>query len=107
LTPDDRQFGRLEGKVDELSLRVGNVERAIAEQSATSSAEHAEVARKLDALNISMAASLKEQGERIDSLESTRDQQRGAMKMGDWLKAGLIALASLTVAVAGLFLGIR
>jgi hypothetical protein len=98
MNPDERpspyEFGRLEGKVDETIRRVGNVEEAITDMGRTSTAEHAEVGRKLDELGREFRQSLEARDHRIDSLESTRDKGSGAAKLIEVGK-GLVVLVLL------------
>jgi hypothetical protein len=101
LTPDDRAFGRLEGKVDETIDRVSRIEQSIASMGATSSAEHATVGRKLDELGKEFREGLERRDARIDSLESTRDKGSGvakAIEVGKGL--AVLALMLLTYLAA-------
>lgn len=67
--PSDREFGRLEGKVDELAHRVERVEQAVVAAAAASSAEHADVGRRLERL-----------GERFESALEKRDAAFAELK---------------------------
>lgn len=74
MTPDDREFGILIGKVDALSEQVAELRR-------TNSAEHAANGERLERLEASLREPLKDHENRIDSLEKTRDEGSGAAKL--------------------------
>jgi hypothetical protein len=95
VTPDDREFGRLEGKVDEMNARFDRVERAITDLRQHGSAEHAAVGEKLDALAADFRRALEPLYQRVDALESIRDKASGAFEAGSFLKgiAGFIIAA--------------
>lgn len=93
--PSDREFGRLEGKVDELGHRAERVEQAVVAAAAASSAEHADVGRRLERLGEKFEVAIANLSERTDSLERTRDKGEGAawaIKIGQGLVLFVIAL---------------
>jgi outer membrane murein-binding lipoprotein Lpp len=96
-----RELGRLEGKVDEMNARFDRVERAIDGLRQTGSAEHAAVGVKIDALAREFNGALEVRDNRIDSLESDRDQARGALQLGGFVKG----IAGFVVAALGYILG--
>lgn len=105
LTPEEqptaREFGRLEGKVDGMNLRVERVERAIIDSAAASSAEHGEMRRAVEGLGRDFNKALEKRDERIDSLESTRDKGSGAAKLVEVGKGlAILALMVLTYLAA-------
>ncbi|WP_312063648.1 hypothetical protein [Brevundimonas sp.] len=81
-----RQVERMNAKVDDVRERVIKLEAR-------------EYERQIEGLNDRLAAALK----RIDDLEGTRDQQRGAKGLVDWMRQtapwlfalGMAALAGL------------
>lgn|GEM_PF-5429184 len=74
MTPDDREFGILIGKVDALTEQVAELRR-------TNSAEHAANGERLERLEASLREPLKDHEQRIDSLETTRDEGKGAARL--------------------------
>lgn len=81
-----RQVERMNGKLDDVRERVIKLESRDYE-------------RRIEALNTALAASLT----RIDGLESTRDHQRGAKALVDWLRVTAPwLLAGIAAFVAGL-----
>lgn len=81
--PTDREFGRLEGKVDALGERFTAFE-------SRSSTEHAETNAALEKLS-----------EKIDSLEATRDRQSGFLQAGALVKGAFAALLTFVGMLIG------
>lgn len=83
-----RQVERMNSKVDDVRERVIKLEAR-------------EYERQIEALNDRLGSALK----RIDDLEGTRDQQRGAKGLIDWVRQTapwLIAIAMAGLAAMGL-----
>lgn len=81
-----RQVERIGGKVDDVRERVIKLEAR-------------EYERQIEGLNERLTATLK----RIDDLESTRDQQRGAKSLVDWVRQTTPwLLAGIAAFVAGI-----
>lgn len=81
-----RQVERIGGKVDDVRERVIKLEAR-------------EYERQIEGLNDRLTATLK----RIDDLESTRDQQRGAKSLVDWVRQTTPwLLAGIAAFVAGI-----
>lgn len=81
-----RQVERMGAKVDDVRERVIKLEAR-------------EYERQIEALNERLSAAFK----RIDDLEGTRDQQRGAKGLFDWARQSVPWLLALTMAaLAGL-----
>lgn len=99
--PGDREFGRLEGKVDEMNSRFDRVEGAINDLRQAGSAEHAAVGQKIDGLAREFRGALEIRDDRIDSLESDRDKATGAFQAGSFLKG----IAGFVMAAIGYMLG--
>ena len=78
-----RQVERLNGKVDDVRERVIKLEAR-------------EYERQIEGLEARLTAALK----RIDGLESTRDQQRGAKALVDWIRQTAPWLVAIVAAVA-------
>lgn len=96
-----REFGRLEGKVDEMNSRFDRVEHAINDLRQSGSAEHASVGQKLDDLAREFRGALETRDDRIDSLESSRDKATGAFQLGGFVKG----IAGFIVAAIGYIIG--
>jgi hypothetical protein len=78
LTPDDREFGILIGKVEAIGEQIAEMRRS-------NTSEHAGVIQRLDALRADLDRKagedwVKEHEGRIDSLEKVADEGRGAAK---------------------------
>lgn len=101
MAPDDREFGRLEGKVDEMNRRFDRVELAINDLRKSGSAEHAAVGVKIDGLARDFRGALEIRDTRIDSLESSRDKATGAFQLGGFLKG----IGGFIVAAIGYLIG--
>lgn len=91
--PSDREFGELSGEVRGLS-------RQIQEMREANSREHGEVVRRLEDLRNEVSG--KASGERVekveartDSLESTRDEGKGAAWAIKLAQGAIIALLGL------------
>lgn len=81
-----RQVERMNAKVDDVRERVIKLEAR-------------EYERQIEGLNDRLTATLK----RIDDLESTRDQQRGAKSLVDWVRQTTPwLLAGIAAFVAGI-----
>jgi len=81
-----RQVERMNGKLDDVRERVIKLESRDYE-------------RRIESLNTALAAALV----RVDGLESTRDHQRGAKALVDWLRVTAPwLLAGIAAFVAGL-----
>lgn len=83
--PTDREFGRLEGKVDALDNTVAEFRR-------TSSAEHAENVAAIEKLGEEIRQSFEKHHDRIDALESKEDQRAGLLQAGAFVKGAIGAL---------------
>lgn len=83
-----RQVERMNTKVDDVRERVIKLEAR-------------EYERQIETLWDRLNAALK----RIDDLEGTRDQQRGAKGLVDWLRQTAPWLAAIAVGIAGWFGG--
>lgn len=84
-----RQVERIGGKVDDVRERVIKLEAR-------------EYERQIEGLNERLAAALT----RIDNLEGTRDQQKGAKALIDWLRQTTPWLLAIAASVfAGLEIG--
>jgi len=78
-----RQLGRLEGNVEALSDRVGAVSENLRELRTENARDHAAVVRTLEEIRGGLqrkadTTRVNDHASRIDSLEKTRDEQRGA-----------------------------
>ncbi|MFN7128417.1 MAG: hypothetical protein ACK4OJ_05070 [Brevundimonas sp.] len=88
-----RQVERMNTKVDDVRERVIKLEAR-------------EYERQIEGLNDRLGDALK----RIDGLEGTRDQQKGAKALVDWLRQTapwLVALAMAALAGIGLKTGVK
>lgn len=88
-----RQVERMNTKVDDVRERVIKLEAR-------------EYERQIEGLNDRLGDALK----RIDGLEGTRDQQKGAKALVDWLRQTapwLVALAMAALAGVGLKTGVK
>ena len=99
--PDDqlspRDFGRLEGKFDELGRRMSDFQ-------SQSSIEHVKVAEKIDRWGTRLERVLERHDERIDSLESTRDQGKGkaaAVKIAEGILLFIFAAIGFALTIGG------
>lgn len=103
LTPDDREFGILIGKVEAIGEQVAELRR-------TNSEEHAANGERLERLESSVRESLnqkaseawvKEHETRIDSLEKTRDEGSGAARLVRFVQGGIAVGLAAAAFLAG------
>lgn len=83
--PTEREFGRLEGKVDALDERMSQFQR-------TSSSEHAENVAAIERLGVEIREGFDKHHARIDALESDRDKRDGFLQAGAFVKGAIGAL---------------
>src|ERR1041384_3867716 len=72
-TPLFRAIGRLEGRMQGLAERLEAIESQVIDAARKSSAEHAEVGRKIEGLRHEVGDAFEKRDKRIDDLESDRD----------------------------------
>lgn len=92
--PSEREFGRLEGKVDSLDGRLTEFQQ-------TSSREHGENVAAIEKLGEEIRQTFKEHHLRIDALESKEDRREGFLQAGAFVKGAIGAL----LAFIGLLIG--
>ncbi len=92
--PTDREFGRLEGKVDALDNQLSDFRR-------TSSAEHAENVAAIEKLGEEIRQSFDKHHDRIDSLEADRDRRTGFLQAGAFVKGAVAALLTFVGMLIG------
>lgn len=99
MSPDEREFGILIGKVEAIGEQIAEMRRS-------NSAEHAQVVTKLDEVRAEVATKATRERVKavevdVDDLKRTRDEGRG---MGFAIKFGQGVLV-LGLMVAGFFMG--
>ncbi len=93
MTPDEREFGILIGKVEGIGDQISD--------------EHRRTAERFDKLETMLAgkadtATVGSHERRIDSLESSRDRASGAFEFGSFVKGvAVFAIAAATLFVGG------
>jgi hypothetical protein len=88
VTPDEREFGILIGKVESIGEQISDLRR-------TNSEEHRHTAERFDKLEGLLAGkadtlTVGSHERRIDSLERTRDRASGAFQFGSFLKGAAV-----------------
>lgn len=91
-TPLFRALGRLEGRMEGIGERMEAIEKQVIDSAAKSSAEHAEVGRKIEGLRREVGDSLEKRDKRIDELESDRDKASGGVQMVGMIKGAILFL---------------
>lgn len=99
----DHEIGE---RLGEVNAQVSAMREQMERMERRNSAEHSEVIAALTEVRDRIdqkasSADLEELESRTDSLEATRDEGRGAIKLIAFVQGGLVAL----VAIAGLLLG--
>lgn len=90
MSPSEREFGRLEGKVDELGRRMTGVESGMAHMRESATAEHAEVRAQISKAVTDIRGEL-------NPLQVSRSERIGR---DAWVKGAFGA----AIALVGLFL---
>lgn len=112
MTPSDREFGRLEQKVDDLGRRTEGIETSITHLREAASAEHAAMAGKIDAAVAELRVvierrdheldrELKERDRQISDLRDSRTEGRARQSLLKGAFGAAIALAGLLFANGG------
>lgn len=99
MTPDEREFGVLIGRVDAIGEQITAMRQS-------NTAEHAAVIARLDRLHGDLngkasKAWVKEIDHRTDSLEKTRDEASGAAKLARVAQGALAAILAIAAFVLG------
>jgi hypothetical protein len=100
VTPDEREFGILIGKVEGIGEQIADLRR-------TNSEEHRHTAERFDKLEGLLdgkadTATVGTHEQRIDSLERTRDRASGAVQFGGFVKGvAVFVLAAATFFIGG------
>jgi hypothetical protein len=99
MSPDEREFGILIGKVEGIGEQISDLRR-------TNSDEHRHTAERFDKLETLLdgkadTATVGTHERRIDSLERTRDRASGAFEFGSFLKG----IAVFVMGAVAFFLG--
>lgn len=99
MTPGERELGELAGEMRAIG-------KQLAEMQQRTSADHAAVIGRLDALRVDLDRKasedwVKEHEKRIDSLEKTRDEGSGAARLIDLAKGSVVLILAIGAFVAG------
>lgn len=108
------QLGRVAGVLDQITVRIGGIEREITSLREANAKDHASVRREIAQLredfNAGLASRVSQEAyeeleRRVDALEAERDARQGERRgMSTLAKVG-VTVASLALSVAAFFAG--
>ena len=99
MSPDEREFGRLIGRVDAIGEQIDAMRQS-------NTAEHAAVIARLDRLHDDLTGKasktwVREIAQRTDDLERTRDEASGAAKLARVAQGAVAAVLAIAAFVLG------